>query len=259
MPPVLQNFISAQVLLFLLFGLGALVAAVVMVLNPNPVRSALFLVLDLFCVAVMYLLLNAYFLAAVQIIVYTGAIMVLFLFVIMLLNLGTPDRQQDELKWQQPVAVVAGLALAGVFGLTIYSSVPSLPVGKFVDRNVTNPAATSNLAPGQGAPTTEAPNVAAAPAPPGAPKEIWVAPALTAKADRMGSVEGVGNALYDPEQPWLFPFEVTSILLLIAVVGSVVLAGRRRPGETIPPLWTPTAATTAPEPANPYAMEDDDE
>src|SRR5437016_3635517 len=114
MPPVLAAFFSAQVLLFLIFGLGALVTAITMVLYPNPVRSALFLVLNLFCVAVLYLLLNAYFLAAVQIIVYAGAIMVLFLFVIMLLNLGSPDRAVDRLKWQQPAAVGAGLILAAM-------------------------------------------------------------------------------------------------------------------------------------------------
>ena len=104
MPPVLQNFISAPVLLFLIFGFGALLAAVTMVLNPNPVRSALFLVLNLFCVAVMYLLLNAYFLAAVQIIVYTGAIMVLFLFVIM---------RAGRRRYQMPVAASIAPSLVG--------------------------------------------------------------------------------------------------------------------------------------------------
>src|ERR1700712_4880443 len=128
MPPEIGGFFSAQILLFVIFGLGALATGVTMVLYPNPVRSALFLVLNLFCVAVLYLLLNAYFLAAVQVIVYAGAIMVLFLFVIMLLNLGSPDRTVDELRWQQPVAVGVGLVLAAIVAWTIYASVPSEPL-----------------------------------------------------------------------------------------------------------------------------------
>lgn len=227
MPPVLASFVSAQVLLFLVFGFGALVCGIMMTLHPNPVRSALFLVLNLFCVAVLYLLLNAYFLAAVQVIVYAGAIMVLFLFVIMLLNLGTPDRAKDRLAWQQPIAVGAGLVLAALFSLTIYASVPAVP--------------------------TIRPPVPAFSGP----------SAIALDEERMGTVEGVGRTLYDPAQPWLFPFEMTSILLLIAVVGSVVLAKRRLPGEVLPRLAdmpgtaSPVAAETPS--GNPYAMEEDDD
>jgi NADH-quinone oxidoreductase subunit J len=166
-----------QVALFALFALSAVATAVVMVLQPNPIRAALFLVLNLFCVGVLYLLLNAWFLAVVQVIVYAGAIMVLFLFVIMLLNLGTPDRAIDRLRPQQPVAVLLGLVLAGV-------------VSGFVLRDV--------------------PNLAIAP-----------------ESQLLGKVDTIGRNLYDPAQPWLFPFEVTSILLLVAVIGSVVLAKRR--------------------------------
>jgi NADH-quinone oxidoreductase subunit J len=208
MPPVLTAFFSAPVLLFLIFGLGALATAITMVLYPNPVRSALFLVLNLFCVAVLYLLLNAYFLAAVQIIVYAGAIMVLFLFVIMLLNLGTPDRAVDRLKWQQPVAVGAGLILAAMLSITITASVPAVPVGppQLASQMVSTGPTTVG---GTGAVATEQPMT----------------------PENMGTVINVGRTLYDPIQPYLFPFEVTSILLLIAVVGSVVLAKRRIPGE----------------------------
>src|ERR1700712_4567284 len=120
MPPEIGGFFSAQILLFVIFGLGALATGVTMVLYPNPVRSALFLVLNLFCVAVLYLLLNAYFLAVVQVIVYAGAIMVLFLFVIMLLNLGTPDRSIDKLRWQQPAAICLAVVLTALFGAVNY-------------------------------------------------------------------------------------------------------------------------------------------
>ena len=78
-----------------------------MILQDNPVRSALYLVLVLFSVAMLFLSLHAVFIAAVQIIVYAGAIMVLFIFVIMLLNLGTPERIVDRLKPQKPLAWVA--------------------------------------------------------------------------------------------------------------------------------------------------------
>lgn len=250
---------SAQVLLFLVFGLGALLCAVTMVLNPNPVRSALFLVLNLFSIAVMYLLLNAYFLAAVQIIVYTGAIMVLFLFVIMLLNLGTPDRQKDRLQWQQPVAVGAGIVLTALFSLTIYASVPAVPTIKKTDplAGRASMSAASNMVAG--------PNGASGGGDTGNPSGQTDAneagtyqPPAAINPESMGSVEAVGRTLYNKNLPWLFPFEVTSILLLVAVIGAVVLAGRRRPGEEIVPSFV-VAASAAAEPVNPYAMEDDDE
>jgi NADH-quinone oxidoreductase subunit J len=117
-------FLQPQVILFLLFGVGALATALTMLLHPNPVRAALFLVLNLFCVAVLYLLLNAYFWRRYKVVVYAGAIMVLFLFVIMLLNLGTPDRTQDRLRIQQPLAAVAGLILAGAVAVTLVRTMP---------------------------------------------------------------------------------------------------------------------------------------
>ena len=208
MPPI-EALFSIQTLLFLTFALGAVATAVALVLHPNPLRAGLFLVLNLFCVAVLYLLLNAYFLAAVQVIVYAGAIMVLFLFVIMLLNLGTPDRTADRLKWQTPVAVVAGLALASVFGGAVFFSVPyNAPAAQPLLNSVPVVSPDSADAPAAAA-------VISQPLPP----------------DTMGTAEGVGRVLYDPAAPWLFPFEMTSILLLIAVVGSVVLAKRRIPGD----------------------------
>ena len=167
-----------QTILFLIFAFGALSTGIVMVLQPNPVRSALFLVLNLFCVAVLYLLLNAWFLAAVQVLVYAGAIMVLFLFVIMLLNLGTPDRTVDRLRPQQPIAILAGVLLALLIsGLALVQVDANIPAGR--------------------------------------------------QNDELGTVTSIGTNLFDPDQAWLFPFEVTSILLLIAVIGSVVLAKRR--------------------------------
>ena len=219
MPPIIAGFFSIQVLLFLIFGFGALATAITMVLYPNPVRSALFLVLNLFCVAVLYLLLNAYFLAAVQIIVYAGAIMVLFLFVIMLLNLGSPDRAVDRLKWQQPVSIGVGLILAAMLSLSITANVPANPVGP--TRNVEYHPKVAAV--GRNG-ITPSPNGSTS----GEPSSV-----IPAGPEEMGTVANVGKTLYDPMLPYLFPFEVTSILLLIAVIGSVVLAKRRTAGEEI--------------------------
>jgi len=83
--------------LFLLVAVLSVLGALGMLATPNPVHSVLYLVLTLFCVAAIYLMLGAEFLAVVQVIVYAGAIMVLFLFVIMLLNLGRDEFGADPL------------------------------------------------------------------------------------------------------------------------------------------------------------------
>jgi NADH-quinone oxidoreductase subunit J len=184
---VLSYLFSGPTLIFAMFALGAVATAILVVANTNPVRSALFLVLNLFCVAVLYLLLAAYFLAAVQVIVYAGAIMVLFLFVIMLLNLNAPDAARERLRGQVPLAIGAACALALITAWAICSS---------------------------GVPTVPRPDVS------------------VARADAMGTPTGIGRALYNPALPWLLPFEVTSVLLLVATVGAVVLARRGPLDET---------------------------
>ncbi|MES2459141.1 MAG: NADH-quinone oxidoreductase subunit J [Armatimonadota bacterium] len=221
MPSEIAQFVSAPILLFLLFGASALVTAIATVLFPNPVRSALFLVLNLFCVAVLYLLLNAYFLAAVQVIVYAGAIMVLFLFVIMLLNLGTPDRSVDKLRWQQPAAIGIALVLTALFGAVIYQSVPA------------DVPATAMMMPAPNIYSTESASN------PYLTRQITPNQLRDITPDTMGTAAGIGQSLYNPGQAWLFPFEATSILLLIAVIGSVVLAKRRQPGDEVPAAQNP--------------------
>jgi len=102
-------------LLFALLATIAVVCGILMIVQENPVRSALFLVLVMFSLAVLYLTLNAAFIAAVQVVVYAGAIMVLFIFVIMLLNLGAPGPVADRLKPQTFVGgPVMGIVLIGV-------------------------------------------------------------------------------------------------------------------------------------------------
>jgi NADH-quinone oxidoreductase subunit J len=172
--------LSAQLVIFFILAAVAVGSGILVVAHRNPVRSALFLVLNLLTVAALYLTLSAQFIAAVQVIVYAGAIMVLFLFVIMLLNMGSPDSLRE--RGGLSVSVAALLAL--VF-LTILTTSGSLKVG---------------LAPSGATPESLATG---------------------------GTVETIGRNLFDSSQPWVLPFEVTSVLLLIGIVGSVVLAKRR--------------------------------
>ncbi len=164
---------TAQLLLFGVLAAIAVVCGIAMIMQDNPVRSALYLVLVLFSVALLFLSLHAVFIAAVQIIVYAGAIMVLFIFVIMLLNLGTPERVIDRLKPQQPLSVVAGIAVILVLA-TIIATVP--------------------------------------------------AHSQRLSTELIGPYE-IGMKLFTAD--WLFPFEIVSILLLVAAVGAVMLAKKR--------------------------------
>ncbi len=103
---------------FVLLAVLAVASALAMVLNKNTVNSALFLVLNLMSVAGLYLLLHAQFLAIIQILVYAGAIMVLFLFVIMLLNVDEEESLFDKFRAIYLVAFLLGVV---VFGQIVYS------------------------------------------------------------------------------------------------------------------------------------------
>ncbi len=162
-----------------------LAGAVGVVVARNPVHAALMLVMTLFGVAVLFVLQRADFLAAVQVIVYAGAIVVLFLFVIMFLGV---DREEnvgyEPLRGQRPLAL--GLVALAATGLLLLAEVAHW--------------------------TTGAPRVAGAASGPGS------------------NVAKLGRSVFTT---YLFPFEVTSALLVIAVVGAVVLA--RRPTASPPP------------------------
>lgn len=162
---------------FFIIALVAILGAGGMVFSRNAVHSALFLVANLFCVALLYLSLNADFLAIVQVIVYAGAIMVLFLFVVTLLNpsqVELPNRLRGQ-GWA--AGILAAFLLAEV-ATVIFSGLFSAV------KTPTSPPA----------------------------------------VDWGDNVHAVGGLLYGQ---FLFPFEVTSILLLVAIVGATVLAKRR--------------------------------
>jgi len=173
-------------------GVFAVAAAIVLagaigvVVARNPVHSALMLVMTLFGIAVLFVLQRDPFLAAVQVIVYAGAIVVLFLFVIMFLGV---DREEnvalEPLRGQRPLAV--GLVALGVTGLLLLGQVSKW--------------------------TTGAPHVSGVAAGP------------------QSNVYLLGKSVYTT---YLFPFEATAALLIIAVVGAVVLA--RRPPVAVNPV-----------------------
>ncbi|MBC7896006.1 MAG: NADH-quinone oxidoreductase subunit J, partial [Cytophagaceae bacterium] len=118
---------------FYLFGLIAIASAITFVTRKSPVAAALWLVNTMFCLAAIYVMMDAHFIGAIQVLVYAGAIMVVFLFVLMLLNLGHPDELSDiRGKWGRIAAGFLGLAvLAQIMALAGTTAPASLvrPVG----------------------------------------------------------------------------------------------------------------------------------
>jgi NADH-quinone oxidoreductase subunit J len=167
---------SVPFILFFVFALVAVAGAIMLIVAREPIHSALALILVMVSLAALYLLLGAEFIAAVQVIVYAGAIMVLFVFVIMLLNAGVEQRTNLS-----KMAPYAGLPLAVVllFGLAHWMAHSSIG---------------TTVANGVGAPTQAA-----------------------------VSTRELATMLF---QKYLFPFEATSILILIAILGALVLARR---------------------------------
>lgn len=161
---------------FYLLAFLAVGSALMVVTRRNPVNAALFLVFHFFVLGGIYLTLHAQFIAVIQILVYAGAIMVLFLFVIMLLNLRDERSLMEAITYKKIVA--AGLTLALLVELVYLFGFAGEPV-------------------------------------PMLSKE---------RAVEIGTVEYLGQALFTT---FLFPFEITSILLLAAIVGAVILAKRK--------------------------------
>lgn len=180
--------------LFLGFA-GLLIAtALMVVLHKNPVTSALFLVLAFVSLAGIYLLLQAEFLGMVQILVYAGAIMVLFLFVIMLLNLGRGGSDLRRIPAWLGVAILAGVLASQLGPLFGYSA----------ERLALEYTGSTSLAD----------------------------PAIVFDSTQTAAVATVARGIPgDIAQPlferYLVPFELTSVLLLTAIVGAVVLAKRK--------------------------------
>ena len=161
-----------QEVLFYIFAGLMLLSGFLVVANPfsrNPVTSAMFLVLTIASMAGLFVLLNAYFLAAVQVLVYAGAVMVLFLFVIMLLDLKEEQRRRIK-KFGLVTGLISIGAIGAVFAKAILGSHLKAPVG--------------------------------------------IAPAV-------GATKPLGELLFTQ---YLLPFEIVSVLLLVAMVGVILLS-----------------------------------
>jgi NADH-quinone oxidoreductase subunit J len=160
---------------FYLFGVIAIISAVTFVTRKSPVAAALWLVNTMFCLAALYVMMDAQFIGAIQVLVYAGAIMVVFLFVVMLLNLGQPSDVTDMVSGKTKLA-------AGIVGLLLLAEVFVL----WKDGATPPPARSEELEP--------------------------------------GVINQVAAPLF---REYLLAFEITSVLLLVAIVGAVVLAKRR--------------------------------
>ena len=166
---------------FYLFGLIAIASSLAFVTRKSPVAAALWLVNTMFALAALYVMMDAHFIGAIQVLVYAGAIMVVFLFVVMLLNLGHPDELSDlRGRW--------GRLAAGLVGLAMLAQVMALA------RTAPDPS-------------------------------LLPSPLARAEAQRdLNAVSAVAQPLFSDH---LLAFELTSILLLVAIVGAVVLGKRR--------------------------------
>ena len=111
---------SFENILILIFSLLAVVSAILMISRRSPINSAMFLILNFFCISALYLFLRAQFIAIIQVLVYAGAIMVLFLFVIMLLNLQDESRLTERVSYKKLTAILLSLMLFSLLSITTY-------------------------------------------------------------------------------------------------------------------------------------------
>jgi NADH-quinone oxidoreductase subunit J len=170
----------AQTVGFWILAVVSVASALMVVMNRNPVRCALYLVVNFVCLAICYLIMDAQLLAALQVLVYAGAIMVLFLFVVMLLNLGGEQVLHDPLLAQRPLGVLFGAGLLAFLGSAL-ARATTIPAG---------------MPPAQ---------------------ELPAGP-------QTDPVFHIGQLLFTR---YVYPFEVTSLLLLVGIIGTILLAKRR--------------------------------
>ena len=164
---------TAELILFIVFAAVAVMAAVNLIVQSHPIHSALSLIVVMVALAALYLLLGAELLAAVQIIVYAGAIMVLFVFVIMLLNAGEEERTEFS-RAAKFLGVPLGVALTAML---VYRMSANVPAG------------------------------------------------IAHVAEKEDQTRALSRLLFTN---FMFPFELTSVLILIAILGAVVLAKREQ-------------------------------
>src|SRR5579885_2989128 len=173
---------TATQIAFFVLAVASTASAIGVIAFKNAVYSALSLILTLLFLAMFYLQLGAMFIAVVQILIYAGAIMVLFLFVVTMLapEAGNPE-ERDRMPWQRIVGSILGLTLVGALIYLIF---------------------TGTIATGTKAPPANS---------------------LSAMVAKQGDIQAFGLALF---HGFLFPFEVTSLLIVVAILGALIF-GRR--------------------------------
>ncbi len=182
---------NPEQILFILFGAVALIGAIAVISFRHPIYSALSLIVTFFAQAGLFVLLGAHFVAAAQVIVYAGAIMVLFLFVIMLLNLGTLSMKGAIGGKLKGLAIILGILFAAE--------------GIYIAVNALNDTAIAD-----------------------ALSDTAVASAEAATAAVAITTYDIGELLFTK---YLLPFEVTSLILLAALIGVIVLVKRESSEE----------------------------
>jgi len=171
-----HSIVNFEAVFFFILSAVMVGSAIMVITRKSPVMSVLYLILNFFALAGIYLTLHAQFIAVIQIIVYAGAIMVLFLFVIMLLNLGDERALSDKVS----IRKIGGIGLsAGVLLELVY--ILGFSGSEYPEKNME-------------------------------------------RAIEIGTVEGIGRELFST---FLFPFEITSVILIAAIIGAVILAKRK--------------------------------
>ena len=174
--------IDVNLLSFFVLAVASVASAIGVIAFKNAVHSALSLILTLLFLALFYLQLGAMFIAIVQILIYAGAIMVLFLFVVTMLASEASDTElQDRIPWQRGVAGILGLILVGALSYLLFT-------GTAIDSSA-----------------------------------IATGGSLSHVVNTQGNIEAFGLALF---HGFAFPFEVTSLLIVVALLGALVL-GRK--------------------------------
>ena len=225
---------GTEPILFTVFGVLAVGSAISVIAFKNPIHSALALVLTFFSLAGLFVLLGAYFVAVVQVIVYAGAIMVLFLFVIMLLNLGSLQTAR-QVSTAKVFSVILGFILAVeviYIGVNVYN-------GTAVARSQTESAAVGDTITSEqlkqiGAYQLDRARINSDYVPQVATRKTDVETLTANEANElikklqaeMGRTDRIGTVLFSK---FLLPFEVTSLILLAALIGVIALVKRESP------------------------------
>ena len=190
-----------EAVFFWVFSIGALIAGLLTIMARNAVHSALFLISSLVSIAALFILLGAEFIAGVQILVYVGGVMVLFLFVIMLVNVGAEERGRERIfnsRTQVAASVIFALLLAGGLVYALNQGYDGLR-----KRDVPDETARAQVEQQRATEHANLPNAA------------------TGTFRITKDTERVGSSLY---RFAALPFEIASVLLLVAIIGSVMLA-----------------------------------